>query len=70
MESLTFWFSNITWEDIKNILVSIPGVFLAGFSFYFAYQKLGNKVLVSYSIENSRTSEPRISPLELINDKK
>jgi hypothetical protein len=69
MESIICWFSSITWEDIKNIFVSIPGVFLAGFSFYFAYQKLGNKVLVSYSIESGRISEPRISPLELINEK-
>lgn len=69
MEPLICWLSSITGEDIKNILVSIPGVFLAGFSFYFAYQKLGDKVLVSYSIESGRISEERISTLELINEK-
>ncbi|MCZ4337710.1 hypothetical protein [Shewanella colwelliana] len=69
MESFICWLSSIALEDIKSVLISIPGVFLMGLSFYFAYQKLGDRVLVTYAIEGGRTSETRISPLELINKK-
>lgn len=69
MELLVSLFNSISGEDIKTVLVSIPGICLAGFSFYFAYQKIGNKVLVSYSMESSRVSEARIARLELINEK-
>ena len=70
MELLICWLSSITGEDIKNVLVSIPGIFLTGFSFYFAYQKIGNKILVSYSIQRGRITEEKIGPVELINEKK
>jgi len=69
MESLICWFNSVSGEDVKNVLVSIPGIFLTGFSFYFAYQKIGNKVLVSYSIQSERITEKRIGALELINEK-
>lgn len=69
MEISLSWIMDISMEDIRNILVSIPGIFLAGFSFYFAYQKIGNKLLVSYSIECGRIVEERIGTLELINEK-
>ena len=61
MASLICWFNEITSEDIKNVLISIPGVVLGGFSLYFAYQKIGNKVLVSYTVTFNRITERRIS---------
>jgi len=69
MESIILWLNDVTQEDIKNILISIPGIVLGAFSIYFAYQKIGNKVLVSYATSFSRINENRISELELINEK-
>ena len=69
MEICLSWIMDISMEDIRNILVSIPGIFLAGFSFYFTYQKIGNKLLVTYSVVLGRVVENRIDTLELINEK-
>ena len=54
---------------IEDVLVSIPGVVLGGFSLYFAYQKIGSKVLASYSVVSNLVSESRISDITLINKK-
>ena len=70
MELIYCWLqTNISLEILKNILVSIPGVVLAGFSLYFAYQKICNKVLVTYSVVSVGASETRISEISLINKK-
>jgi len=70
MELFICWLkTGITLESIKTLLVSIPGVVLAGFSLYFAYQKIWNRVLVTYSIVSERATENRISELSLINKK-
>jgi hypothetical protein len=70
MELIYCWLqTNISLEVLKNILVSIPGVVLAGFSLYFTYQKICNKVLVTYSVVSVGSSETRISEISLINKK-
>lgn len=69
METIICWIDSITLENIRNILVSIPGIILGGFSLYFAHQKIGEKIFVSYSIGHSRITENRISELEFINKK-
>lgn len=70
MESIFFWLPTfINTEFIKSILVSVPGVVLGGFSLYFAYQKIGNRVLATYSIVLRGVTEERISDITLVNKK-
>ena len=41
MEAFICWINtNITLDTVKGVLASAPGVILAGFSLYFAYQKI------------------------------
>ena len=68
MELIICWL-NANIEVIKTVLASIPGVVLVGFSLYFAYQKILNKVLVTYSIVSAGVTETRISEISLINKK-
>lgn len=70
MELLYCWIhTNVTLDMLRNILVSIPGVVLAGFSFYFAYQKIGDEVFITYSVVYEQASAKRISEITLINKK-
>lgn len=70
MELFYCWIhTNVTLDMLRNILVSMPGVVLAGFSFYFAYQKIGDKVLTTYSVVYGTVSAKRISEITLINKK-
>lgn len=70
MEAFICWINtNITLDTVKGVLASAPGVILAGFSLYFAYQKIQDKILVTYSIVSEGVSETRISEMSLINKK-
>ncbi|MGK0270845.1 MAG: hypothetical protein ACI88H_001495 [Cocleimonas sp.] len=70
MEAFICWLNtNIALETIKTILASAPGIILVGFSLYFAYQKILNKILVTYSIVSEGVTETRISEISLINKK-
>ena len=59
----------IDGEKVKTILVSLPGVFLGLFSLFFAIQKIGSKVLITYSVGMNQLNEERIDNLTLINKK-
>ena len=70
MEYIISWmFSALDSLTFANILASVPGVVLGGFSLYFAHQKIGNRVLVTYSINSSIFTENRITNITLINKK-
>lgn len=70
MEVFICWLQSAGSVDwIKNVFASVPGVVLGAFSLYFAYQKLGNNVLITYSIVCGVITERRISDITLINKK-
>lgn len=56
-------------DHLYKFITVLPGIILGAFSFYFAYPKIGKKVLVTYSTSMDRISEERISEITLINKK-
>lgn len=69
MIDLWHFIRNISATQVKDVLVSIPGVVLGLFSFYFAYQKIGHKVIASYAFGWDRITEERITEIVFINKK-
>lgn len=56
-------------SGLEAFVIAAPGVILTGFSLYFAYQRIGNKVEVNFRILKENLSAVRISKLNLINRK-
>ncbi|MCT7541780.1 hypothetical protein [Aliarcobacter cryaerophilus] len=59
----------ITWIFFKELMTVATGVVATGFSFYFAWQKLGTSVNASYSISGDIFSEERLDNIILKNNK-
>lgn len=60
---------NIDWDLVKEVTISLPGIILTIFSIYFAHQKVGKKVLVSFSVYSELLTAKRINPIILMNKK-
>jgi|3_EtaG_2_1085321.scaffolds.fasta_scaffold06827_1 hypothetical protein len=54
-------------SGLETFFIAAPGVILTGFSLYFTYQRIGNKVEVNFKVLKEDLSEVRISKLNLIN---
>jgi hypothetical protein len=65
----TFFMNLITLDTLVKFLQLVPGVFVTGFTLYFAYRKIFYKVAIYFNLHSDRISAERLDNIVLINEK-